>query len=162
MIKALFFSVWFVFHPVHVTLTSIDYIPESDSLKVFVMMYLDDFLLDMSFQGDTASAALFPGGGPVSKEILENYINNNLLLRVNKKLIAGKLNDFEIVDNEVKINIGYRQVRDPETISVKNLIMTELYEDQSNLIIIKINEFEEGIKLTSDITEKSLKIKQSR
>jgi len=122
-------------------------------------MYLDDFLLDMSFHGDSASAALFSGGGPASKDILENYINNKLLLRVNKRLIPGKLNDFGIVDNEVKINIWYKQVSDPETISVKNLIMTDLYADQSNLIIIKINEFEEGIKLTSDITEKSLKIK---
>jgi hypothetical protein len=35
MLKTLFFSIWFLFHPVHVTLTSIDYMPETDSFNVF-------------------------------------------------------------------------------------------------------------------------------
>lgn len=159
MIKALFFSFWFVFHPVHVTLTSIDYIPEKDSLKVFVMMYLDDLLLDMSLQGDSASGTDLSSGNPGAGYILENYLNSKLVIRVNKKLISGKLNDFEIVDNEVKLNIWYSQVRNPEIITLKNLIMTKLYTDQSNLVIVRINEFEEGIKLTSDNTEQTFKIK---
>ena len=33
-------------HPVHVTLTSIDQIQGSDSMKVFFRMYYDDFLRD--------------------------------------------------------------------------------------------------------------------
>jgi hypothetical protein len=37
--------------------------------------------------------------------------------------------------------------------------MTGLYGDMSNMILVKINDFEEGIKLTSDITEQSFKIK---
>lgn len=159
MIKALFFSVWFIFHPVHVTLTSIDYLPEEDSLKVFVKIYLDDFLLDLNLLRDSTSGTDFSEGDPASRDVMENYLNRRLIINVNNRLFRGKINDFEIVDNEVKLNIGYSQVRDPELITVKNLIMTELYKDQSNLIIVRINEFEEGIKLTSDITEKTLKIK---
>jgi hypothetical protein len=45
------------------------------------------------------------------------------------------------------------------TISVKNLIMTRIYGDISNMILVKINDFEEGGKLTSDITEQTFKIK---
>ncbi|HBH84281.1 MAG: hypothetical protein A2X05_07815 [Bacteroidetes bacterium GWE2_41_25] len=159
MIKALFFSLWFIFHPVHVTLTSIDYIADSNSLNVFVKMYFDDFLLDMNMLMNDTSGKDISTEDQKSRDIIENYLNSKLLLRVNKKLITGKLNDFVIVDNEVKLNFGYSEVRKPEIISVKNLIMTELYPDQSNLIIIKINEFEEGIKLTSDNTEQILKIK---
>lgn len=159
MIKVLFFLVLFAFHPVHVTLTSIDYIPEKDSLKVFVKVYLDDFLLDMSLHGDNISGTDFSEENPKSGVIMENYLNSKLIISVNKRLVRGKLNDLEIDDNEVKLNIGYRQVRDPEIITVKNLIMTELYADQSNLIIVRINEFEEGIKLTSNITEQTFKIK---
>jgi hypothetical protein len=162
MIKTLFFSVWFLFHPVHVTLTSIDYFPERDSLKVFIKLYLDDFLLDMGINNDNTAITGFSHDNPQSKVIMENYLNNKLILRVNKRLISGKLNDFAIVDNEVKLNFGYSQVRNPEVIIVKNLIMTDLYKDQSNLVIIKVYEFEEGIKLTSDCTEKTFKIKESQ
>ena len=159
MIKALFFLGWFIFHPVHVTLTSIDYIPDKDSLKVFVKMYLDDFLLDMNLQEDNTSGTDFSEGNPKSSVVMENYLNSKLIISVNKRLVRGKLNDFEIINSEVKLNIGYNQVRNPEVIEVKNLIMTELYTDQSNLIIVRINEFEEGIKLTSDITEQTFNIK---
>lgn len=159
MIKILLFSVLFVVHPVHVSVTSIDYIPESDSLKVFVKIYLDDLLLDMASNDSSTPGAGFSDDNPESRLILENYLNRKLVLRVNKNLISGKLIDFTIVDNEVKINLGYSQVRNPKTLEVKNLIMTELYKDQANLVIIKINEFEEGIKLTSDLTEQTIKIK---
>jgi hypothetical protein len=37
--------------------------------------------------------------------------------------------------------------------------MTGLYSDQSNMIIVRINDFEEGVKLTSDLTEQTFKIK---
>jgi hypothetical protein len=38
------------------------------------------------------------------------------------------------------------------------LIMTSLYNDQSNMIIVRVNDFEEGVKLTSEKTEQSFKI----
>jgi len=36
--------------------------------------------------------------------------------------------------------------------------MTSLYEDQSNMIIVRVKDFEEGIKLTSDKTEETFRI----
>jgi len=46
MVKLLALSIWLLFHPVHVSFTSIDKEKGNDSLKVFVKMYYDDFLLD--------------------------------------------------------------------------------------------------------------------
>jgi hypothetical protein len=159
MLKCLVFSFWLIFHPVHVTLTSIDYNPEQDSLKVFVKLYLDDFLLDIGASGEKTQGRDFSKADSGSMKLAENYLNSKLIIKVNNKLISGKLSEMEVVDNEVKLNIEYNKVRNPETITVKILIMTELYKDQSNFLILKVNEFEEGIKLTSDITEQTFKIK---
>lgn len=159
MLKALFLSVWFIFHPVHVTLTSIDYTPEKDSFKVFVMMYFDDFLLDLNMSGEIKQVEDYSAEDSITGATMESYLNGKLIIRVNNKLLTGKLVDLEIVDNEVKLNINYGPVRDPDIIVVKNLIMTDLYEDQSNFVIVKINDFEEGVKLTPDITEQTFKLK---
>ena len=51
MLKPVIFSIWFLLHPVHVTITSIDYVPEIDSFKVFVRMYFDDFITDYKLTG---------------------------------------------------------------------------------------------------------------
>lgn len=159
MFKALFFSVWFAFHPVHVSLASIDYIPETNTFKVFVRMYFDDFLLDCKLNGDVIQKDGFSGSNPSSLEAMEKYLKQKVVLKVNDKLLSGKLQEMNMVDNEVSMNIEYINGNKPKTITVKNLIMTELHNDQSNMIIVKVEGFEEGVKLTSDLTEQTFKIK---
>ena len=144
---------WFMFHPVHVTLTSVDYAPEDDGLKVFIKLYLDDFLLDA--EQDENSFLIDKNN---STEIIEKYINQKLVIKANNKTLTGKVNTFEVFDEEVKIYMEYEIFEKPEALLVRNLIMTELYNDQSNLMIIKIDNFEEGFKFTSEITEQVFKI----
>jgi hypothetical protein len=159
MVKALFFSIWFLFHPVHVTLTSIDYIQEMDYFKVFVRMYFDDFLLDCELNGKEIQNNDFLNNNSETKEVLEKYLEDKIIIKVNDKLISGELQEMEMADNEISMNLNYKSFKKPKTITVKNLIMTGLYNDQANMIIVKINDFEQGAKLTSDITEQTFKIK---
>jgi len=159
MIKGLVLTFWFFLHPVHVSLTSIDYAPETDSLNVFVKIYFDDFLLDMKMDDDSNSQEKFPADSLKAKELLTGYLNRKLVIEVNEKKLQGKLNSLKIVDNEIKLNLQYRLEGKPENILVRNLIMTELYKDQVNLMIVRIKEFEEGIRLTSDVVEKRLNLK---
>lgn len=158
MLKSLILTIYFLLHPVHVSLTSIEYVPELDSLKVFVKLYFDDFLLDAGM-----SSEKFPDGKSAQDSrlksfIFNDYLNSRLKIEVNGKKLTGKLNRLEIVDNEVKADLLYESRRRPEKILVRNLIMTGLYSDQANLTIIRVGEFEEGVKLTSEITEKEFNI----
>ena len=159
MFKTLFFSIWFLFHPVHVTLTSIDYNPESDSFKVFVRMYFDDFLSDCKLSGNEIQNKDFSDDNPSSLKAMENYLTEKVILKVNEKQLAGKLQNMKLIDNEISMNLDYEAVKKPESITVKNLIMIRLYNDMSNMMIVKVNDFEEGIKLTSNLTEQTFIIK---
>lgn len=158
MLKSLILTIYFLLHPVHVSLTSIEYVPELDSLKVFVKLYFDDFLLDAGM-----SSEKFPDGKSAQDSLLksiifDDYLNSRLKIEVNGKKLTGKLNRLEIVDNEVKADLLYECRRKPEKVTVRNLIMTGLYGDQANLTIIRVGEFEEGVKLTSEMTEKEFNI----
>ena len=142
-----------MFHPVYVTLTSVDYVPNDGCLKVFIKMYLDDFLLDAEQNENN-----FLKDEKKSKEITENYIKQKFILIANNKTLTGKVNNIEATDDEVKVYMEYKTSGKPKELLVKNLIMTKLYREQSNLVIIKIDEFEEGFKFTSEITEQVFKI----
>lgn len=159
MFRTLFFSIWLLFHPVHVTLTSIDYIPEMDSFKVFVRMYFDDFLIDCKLIGEDIQNNDFSGDNSSSRDVMEKYLGEKIIIKVNEKLLSGKLQGMKLADNEISINLEYNTGKKPKTITVKNLIMTGLYSDQSNMIIVRVNDFEEGVKLTSDLTEQTFIIK---
>jgi hypothetical protein len=159
MIKTLFFSIWFFLHPVHVTLTSVDYVPEIDSFKVFVRMYFDDFIRDNKLDGTEIREKDFSTTDAVCIEKMMKYIEKKVILKVNEKQLSGKLRNMNLADNEISMNLEYGVSKRPRTISVKNLIMTGLYSDMSNMILVRINDFEEGVKLTSDMTEQTFKVK---
>lgn len=159
MFKILFFSIVLFFHPVHVSMTSIDYNPESDSYKVFVRMYFDDFLRDCKLCGIDVMEKDFSAGNSSSRAALEKYIGEKIVIKVNSDKLTGKLLDMNLSENEISMNLECHSGKRPKTIVVKNLIMTELHNDQLNMVIMKVNYFEEGIKLTSEMTERTFKIK---
>ncbi|MCJ7447786.1 MAG: hypothetical protein MUO72_08840 [Bacteroidales bacterium] len=158
MLKTLILSICFVVHPVHVTLTSIDYVPKSDSFKVFVRMYYDDFLLDYRLSRGEGQSVNLSDNQIFPKNLMWQYINEKINIFVNDRQLNGQLVDLKRVDNEISMDLLYSSGKKPRTITVKNMIMTQLYSDQANMTIIRINDFEEGIKLTSEVTEQTFKL----
>lgn len=159
MLKILAISILSLFHPVHVTLTSIDHVNGTDSLKVFIRMYYDDFLLDYSSAGlpdagiESSVSKTFPA------DLMSNYLNEKVNIIVNNKHLKGKLLNLVLENNEISMNLLYITEKKPRTISVRNLIMTGIYADQSNMTIIRINDFEEGVMLTPVKNEQTFNLK---
>jgi hypothetical protein len=159
MIINLFISAWLLLHPVHVTLTSIEFVPDQGRYNIFVRMYFDDFLTDSKVYREELTAGDFVSGTSSSRAAVERYLAAKLIIKVNEKILSGKLQDMNVADNEISLNLEYSGGKKPKTINIINLIMTSLYSDMSNMVILRVNDFEEGVKLTSDITEQIFKIK---
>ncbi len=159
ILKSFCFSIWFLFHPVHVTFTSIEYIREKSSFNVFIRMNFDDFLADSKLNGEITLTENKSGSNYVLFDVMEKYLKEKIALKVNEEQLTGKLLDLNKLDNEISMNLEYKTGKTPESITVKSLIMTDLFNDQANMVIIRVNDFEEGVKLTPDITEQTFKIK---
>jgi hypothetical protein len=159
MFRILFISIWLFAHPVHITFTSIEYMPGKDSFNVFVKMYFDDFLTDCKLNGNDIQNKDFSAVNVSSQDIMEKYLTKKIILKANDKILTGKIMEMKLNGNEINLNLGYGSAGKPKTVTVKNLILTDLYDDQSNMIIMKINELEEGVKLTSADTERIFELK---
>ena len=156
MLRILTFSILFLFHPVHVSITSIDYIHDMRAFRVYIRMYYDDFLLDS--KASTVQVSNFSGTSSSTKDLVNDYIREKIMIKADENQLIPKLMDIKLKDNEINIYLDYPTGKKPGTVSVKNLIMTSLYGDQSNMVIVKVNEFEEGVKLSSDLTERTFEI----
>jgi hypothetical protein len=160
MLKTLVLSIWIFFHPVHVSLTSIDHVPGTDSLKVFVRMFYDDFLLDYKlFDTNDEIVKEMTVNQSFPAELMNKYLNEKVNISINNKQLSGKLLNLTLEDNEISMNLLYRSDKKPKTISVRNEIMTGLYADQTNMTMIRIRNFEEGIKLTPEQPEQTFSLK---
>jgi hypothetical protein len=158
MLKTLLISLWLITHPVHVSLLSIDYVPEMVSFDVFIKVFYDDFLLDTRLNSNDIHKLNFSGGDTNTEDIIGKYINEKVFLFINEKQLTGKLVNMNLSEGELDIRLMFSYAKRVKTLKVKNLIMTSLYNDQSNMIIVRVNDFEEGVKLTSEKTEQSFKI----
>lgn len=158
MLKTLAIPIWLFFHPVHVTLTSIYNVPGTDSLKVFVKMYFDDFLRDYKLFDNDAEMDSLMTEKPFPVNMMNKYLNNKVIIKVNNKVLDGKLLNMTLSDDEISMNLVYISVKKPKIIKVRNTIMTGLNADQANMTIIRINDFEQGVKLTPEQSEQFFKL----
>ena len=160
MLKILVIPILLIFHPVHVTVITIDQAQDSDSLKVFFRMYYDDFLRDYNLYDtvDNFSDSLSQEK-PFPASLMNKYLNEKVKITVNNKQLKGKLLNMTMANNELCMNLLYKSDKKPKVITVRNMILTGLYTDQANMTIIHINEFEEGVRLTPDKTEQTFSLK---
>jgi len=154
----LFFSLWLATHPVHVSLMSIDYVQDQRLFNMFLRIYFDDFLLDSGMEPEDHNHLVFSGNDAFTRKVISDYVNDRIRLRVNNRQIKPELGNMDLSDKELRMNLFFGSVGKVNTITVKNQIMTSIYNDQANMIIIKVNDFEEGARLTADETEKTFRI----
>jgi len=159
MLKALAISVWMIIHPGHVTMTSIEYVQGTDSLKVSCKMEFEDFLKDLQTIDDDRNLRRLFSKQPFPSDLINQYFNSKVFIYVNNKLLIGKLLSANLTDNDINLNLNYRLSKKPKSITVRNMILTGWYSDQTNLLIIKINNFEKGIKLNPVHNEETYIIK---
>ncbi|MBP1674556.1 MAG: hypothetical protein H6Q24_694 [Bacteroidetes bacterium] len=158
MAGILIFSFWLALHPVHVSLLSIDYAPDKELFNVFLRIYFDDFLLDSGIKTEDQKKLDFSENNSFTKEVIGNYVNDKIRIIVNKRQISAELENIDLSDNELRMNLFLRTISKVNTITIKNLVMTSLYNDQANMIIVRVNDFEQGVKLTAEETEKTFEI----
>lgn len=159
MVKTLFVTLWLLSHPVHVSLMSIDYVPDNDAFNVFLKVFYDDFLLDYGLEGSNQQPFDFSADQTYMKDRLLSYINGKIILKVNGRNLAGRIEDVNLTDGELKMNLIFSSQGRVRTVTIRSLIMTDLYSDQANMVILKVNGFEEGFRLTPEKTEETFKMK---
>ncbi|HEY5124511.1 MAG TPA: DUF6702 family protein, partial [Ignavibacteria bacterium] len=130
MLKTLILPILMIFHPVHVTLTTIDQVQGTDSMKVFFRMYYDDFLRDYKLYDPDCNLEKISVNQSFPDDLANKYFNDKVHIYINNKLLTGKVLTVNIQDYEIFLNLLYRSDKDPKKIKIRNQVLTGLYSDQ--------------------------------
>jgi hypothetical protein len=150
MLKILIIPILFMFHPIHVTLTTIDQAQGTDTLKVFFRMYYDDFLTDYASYDKKSDLKQIPHAESFPSDMAGRYFNDKVQITINNKVITGHITALNIQENEIFLNMIYRSFKDPKKIKIRNRVLTDLYSDQINMIFLNIVKNEMALRLTPD------------
>ncbi len=152
--KILSFAILILLHPVHVSLTGIDYDSMNQVYSVFVKVWSDDLDADITLWN--------PSGEQVTgneNEIYYKYLTDRILIIEDGKQLKMTLLKSETDGLEHRFNLEASGNRAVKNVTVINRIMTRLYEDQANMLLFSFNGTEDGYKFTAADTLKNYKVK---
>ncbi len=149
---------YLLFHPVHVSMVSMEYVPEEKGYRLTVRMYSDDLLLDMVNTVDVKEEDITDHVYTGPEDIYEKYINKKLRFTINGKEQQAGLFETEKLEIETIMRLFLKHEGDIETVDIINNILTDIYPDQVNLFIYKDTGNEQAYRFTVGYTEEKLKL----
>lgn len=156
MLKLVFiFLASLFFHPVHVSLASIDYDEEKASFSLFLKLFSDDLEDDCRLMRSDPALQLYDADHKPSREIMEEYLEARLIFEADGKRLKAVIGeiDHDLQAEEVRIYVTYEYAGKGRQFRIVNKIMTDLFDDQANLLIFRVGNWEEGFKFTPQVTE---------
>lgn len=152
--KIIALAILLLMHPVHVSLTGIEYDAVNREWSLFVKVWSDDLEADMNL-GRSDGTELTGS----RDERFFQYLSDRIIIMEDGIPVNPELTSVEIDGLEHRFTLKARGKDDVGTVTVVNRIMTRLYEDQANMLLISLGSTEEGHRFTVTDTMKSYKVK---
>ena len=128
-------------HEFHLSKTEVNYKPDQKALQLTVHMFIDD--LEEGIKSfDDEKLRLFENDESIKSDSLINfYINNYLKIKLDDSEIELNYLGKEISDDLAGVwsYLELENVEPFEVISITDLLLTSTFEDQKNIINIKVN-----------------------
>ncbi|WP_147678529.1 DUF6702 family protein [Algibacter pacificus] len=140
------------FHKYYIGVTQVEYVKKQQSVQIISRVFIDDLEKALRFNYDEDITLDEDNETNSINRYLEQYINDNLLISVNKQprifQFIGKEYDGDIMRFYVEIP----EVKTINSFKVSNTMLFEVCPTQQNIIKTKINAKQKSMILTIDNT----------
>ncbi|WP_081208997.1 DUF6702 family protein [Salegentibacter sediminis] len=146
-------------HEYYLSVTEVNYKAESESLQIITRVFVDDFenVLRKRFN-DEIRLVKDNEEGPVRK-MIERYLGQKLHLKTNGKEHQLKYLGKEYDTDQVILYIEVENVAPFTEISITNSILTDLFDDQKNVVHVEVNGVTKSLLLQKNEDRKTLKFR---
>lgn len=149
----------FFFHPVHVSMSSMEYIPGDRGYKITVRMYSDDLLLDLVNMYEIPDEHIVDHVYCGPDDIYQDYINERLKFIADGQQYKARLEESEKLEIETVMRLFIECQEEISTLDIHNTILNGIYPDQVNLFIYKDDTNEMALRFTAAYSRETLEMK---
>ncbi len=151
MIFSLLLSLIGHLHPVHLSVTEINYSEKDKALQIISRIFIDD--LDLSIQKDLKDDVLDilkPEQGKTTDQLVSAYLMKHIKVKVDNKPQTLKYLGHEIEDVAIICYIEIPNIKKLKSIETLNDVIMETHSDQSNLVHVTYKEKVKSLRLTRE------------
>ena len=142
-------------HPFHVSVMSVHHSADENSLQITLKLFADDLEEAMNQEGFRKEDqpyidVLNPKDEQRLNAYIEQYIHENLDIEVNGKEVDAYFLGKEMEDMAMWCYLEVQGVEEIERIKVQSSIMTEVFDDQINIVHINYQGAIKSMKLAGN------------
>lgn len=143
-------SVLILLHPLHLSVTEITLDEKEKELEIMLRIFADDLELAIRNAKNDETLNLRNPTNTTTDKLAWEYLQSRFTLRADGKIQPVKYIGHEADENVLIFYIQVQPVKKFKTIDITNNILTELYEDQSNLINMTVDNNIKSLRLMRD------------
>lgn len=132
---SILYALLFSWHPIHLSVSEINYSEKDKALQITSRIFLDD--LEESIRQERNQRdldILEPVTGFTTEQLIRDYVLKRFTVKLDGKLQKMNFLGFEREDPAVICYIEIESVKKFKTIEIRNEVIQELYDDQSNIV----------------------------
>lgn len=124
-------------HKTYLSVTEIEYSNEENSLQIISRVFIDDFerVLNERYQEEISLS--YQEDLTKHKDLMQRYLNEKLHIKVDGKPVKLKLLGSKFDADQIEMFIEADDVDDFQKITVENLMLTDMFDSQKNIVNIK-------------------------
>lgn len=144
-------------HPLHISVTEIEYDDKENELEIVIRIFADDLETAIRADRNTPSLDLLNPVGISTDNLVEGYVMNRV-----KVSLDGSVQKIKYLGSEMENEamLCYVQVsgvkKNWRTIAVTNQILLETFDDQSNLVHVTVGDNVKSLRLMKDNSTQSV------
>ena len=142
------FFIAILVHPLHVCVTEIKLDSKDKELEITSRFFIDD--LEEAIRKETNRPSLDilnPGGGETTDQLVSKYVQTKLWIKADAKKVKINYLGHEIEDDAIILYMYAPGIKKLKTIEVYYAAITEVYDDQSNLVHVTVGEKTRSMRL---------------
>lgn len=148
-------------HPLHVSLTSIEYSADTKKLSIAVKVNTEDFELAMAHNYEIMLNLNKKNELKDCDKYINNYFVQALqIIMNNKDKLQLTLSRKETAEESTWLYFDIPYNERPRQITIKNALLLDTFMEQTNMVILSLNGKEKGFKLDFNNREIAHSIQQ--
>lgn len=144
-------------HKTYLSVTEIEYSNDEQSLQIISRVFIDDFqrVLNQRYQKDITLS--YKEDLQKHQDLMQQYLNEKLHVSIDGKPVKLKLLGSKFDADQIEMFIEADHVKDFESITVENLLLTDMFDSQKNIVNIKKNSEVKSMLLMKDNGQQTIK-----
>lgn len=148
---ALLFGFSLFFHPLHISVTEIEYNNKVKSLQIISRIFIDDLEAAIRAEKNIPNLDIInPKNGLKTETLVADYLRAHLKIKLDGKERQLNFLGYEEENLAFVCYIEIENVSNFKVLEVENTIITETYNDQSNLVHVTYNGPVKSARLMKD------------